>query len=125
MMKSSTTGQLREPNTTLRTRNAFRSSLLLLVTFLILFGLFAYLTQILDNAQSYVLLTTAIFSLLMCALAIRYSRQRKPEPAAYFMIASLLLFAAVTASVLSGVGLTLGISSLVMILMIATLTLIH
>ena len=125
MMKRSTTGQLRDPNTTLRTRNALRISIVLLVAFLILFGLFAYLTQVLKNGQPYTLATTTLFGSILCALAIWFSRRRRVEWAAYLMVASLVLFGSIATVMLSGVGLTLGIASLAVIVMIATLTLNH
>jgi GAF domain-containing protein/HAMP domain-containing protein len=123
-MKSSTTGQLRDPNIALRARNAFRISIVVLVAFLTLFGLLAYLTQIFDEGQLYVLAATTFISSAMNALALHYSRKKQVEPAAYFMLGSIILFCPIATFALSGVGITLGVSSLVAILMIATLTLI-
>ena len=124
MMKRSPTGQLRDPDVTLRTRNALGFSIVLLVAFLILFGLFAYLTQVLKNGQSFTLATTTLLGSILCALAIWFSRRRRVEWAAYLMVASLVLFGSMATMMLSGVGLTLGIASLAVIVMIATLTLI-
>src|SRR6185503_4744612 len=124
MMKRSTTGQLRDPNITLRTRNTLRVSIVLFVAFLVLSSLFAYLTQSTHNGNLYVVAGTALICSVISILAARHSRRGQIETAAYFMIAAIILFCPVATLVLSGVGLTLGISSLVAIFMIATLTLV-
>ena len=124
MMKRSTTGQLRDPNITLRTRNTLRVSIVLFVAFLVLSSLFAYLTQSTNNGNLYVVAGTALICSVISILAVWHSRRGQIETAAYFMIAAIILFCPVATLVLSGVGLTLGISSLVAIFMIATLTLV-
>src|SRR5262245_27859821 len=113
MMKSSTTGQLRDPNITLRTRNAFRISMILLVAFFILFGLFAYLALVSMDGQLFVVATTTFISAVLNVLALRSSRQKQVQAAPYLMIASIIVFCLVITFVLVGVGLILGISSLV------------
>ncbi|HEU0293284.1 MAG TPA: GAF domain-containing protein [Anaerolineales bacterium] len=123
-MKSFTTGQLRDPNNPLRARNALRIAMILLVAFLLLFGLFAYFTQVIGSGQLYVLAATTFTSAAMNALALRYGRQKHFETAAYLMMASIVIFCPVATFVLSGVGLALGMCSLAAILMIASLTLL-
>jgi GAF domain-containing protein/HAMP domain-containing protein len=98
--------------------------MILLVAFLLLFGLFAYFALLNNNGLLYTLTAITFTSSAMNALALRYSRQRRIETAAYFMLGSIVLFCTIATLVLSGVGLSLGMSSLVAILMIATLTLV-
>ena len=123
-MKSLTTGQLRDPNITLQARNALRISIVLVAALLILLGLFAYFAQEANTWQLYLVSATTLISTLICILALRYSRQKQIKAAAFLMIGSIILFCLVATFVLTGVGLTLGISSLITILMIATLTLV-
>src|SRR4030095_15432662 len=124
MMKSSTTGQLRDPNIALRARNALRASMAALVAFLTWFGLFAYLAQTSHNGQLYVLAAIAFISSAMSALALHYSRKKQVETAVYVLLGGIVLFCPTATLSLSGVGILLGVSSALAILMLATFTLI-
>ena len=123
-MKSPTTGQLRDPNIALRARNAFRISAVLVAAFLILFGLFAYLAWDANTGSLFALAFATLLSLGLSILALRYSRQKRIEAAAYHLIGSIALFCLTAIFALSGVGLPLGITSLAIIQIIATLTLL-
>ena len=123
-MKSPTTGQLRDPNIALRARNAFRISAILVAVFLILLGLFAYLAWETDTDSLFALSASNLISLGVSILALRQSRKRRIEAAAYLLIGSIVLFCLVAVFTLSGVGVALGVTSLAVIQIIATLALI-
>lgn len=123
-MKSLTTGQLRDTGIILRAQNAFRASVVLTVAFLAVFVLFVYLAWTTRAWQLSLLAAMSLSASALSFLAQRYSRQKRAESAAYLLVAAIILFCPVAISMLSGVGLTLGVSSLILILMIATLSLI-
>ncbi len=123
-MNSSTTGELRNPNSS-RAKYALRTAIVLAVAFLGTFGLYLYLAQTIKTWQLYTLAETTAFVALLNILAIRYSLKKRPEPAAYLMIAGMLLLFPIATVFLSGVGLVLGIGGLIGIYMVATLTLIQ
>jgi GAF domain-containing protein/HAMP domain-containing protein len=123
-MNSPTTGQLRNPDLGLRAQHATRISIILSVAFLMLFGLFAYFARVNQSGPLYFLTGVTLTSVLMNALALRSGRQKRSVTAAFLMLVSIGLFCSAAVFVLSGVGLSLGISSLAAFLMIATLTLV-
>jgi hypothetical protein len=123
-MKSLTTGGLRNPNT-LRAKYALRTAIVLTVAFIGTFGLYLYLAQSIRTWQLYILADVTAFVSLMNILAIRYSLKKQVEVAAYLMIAGLVLLFPIATSILSGVGLVLGIAGVIGIYMIATLTLVQ
>jgi len=123
-MNSSTTGELRNPNS-MRAKYALRTAIILAVAFVGTFGLNLYLAQSIKTWQLYFLTDVTAFVSLLNILAIRYSLKKQIETAAYLMIAGIVLLFPVATSFLSGVGLVLGIGGLVGIYMIATLTLIQ
>ncbi len=123
-MNSSTTGELRNPNSQ-RAKYALRTAIVLAVAFAGTFGLYFYLAQSIKAWQLYVLTGTTAVVAILNILAVRFSLKRKIETAAYLMIASIILLFPVAVSFLSGVGLVLGIGGLIGIFMVATLTLIQ
>ena len=88
-MKSSTTGELRNPDIALRARNAVRTSTVLIVAFLGTFSLYMYLALTTKTWQLYALAAITLFTSVLNILALRYGRQRKVETVAYLMIAGV------------------------------------
>ena len=133
-MKSPITTELRNPNG-LREKYTLRISFVLLILrisvilVIAILGIFSsnlYLAQAANNTrQIYILAYAYIFTALLNILAIRYSLKKQVETAVYLMIASIILFVAFATFFISGIGLILGISGLIIIYLIATLTLIQ
>src|SRR5262249_44691516 len=71
----------------------------------------------------YVLSALTALVTLICIGAARFSLQRRVEAAVYLLIFSLILFFPFATAFISGIGLALGVSGLVGVFMLATLTL--
>ena len=123
-MTNLSTGQLRTPNIVLRAQNAVRISTYLILALVGTLGLYIYLAWATDAWQLWVVTITTLVSNVLNVLALRFSRQRRVETAAYLMITGILLILPVATYLLSGVGLTLGIGGWIAIYMIARLTLV-
>ena len=123
-MKSSTTGELRNPNA-LREKYAMRLSIVLIAAIMGTLGPNLYLAQTTKAWQIYILNYVAAIAALLNLLALRYSLQKRVEIAVYLMIASVILLISFATSFITGIGLLLGISGPVIIYLIATLTLIQ
>lgn len=123
-MNSSTTGELRNPNST-RAKYALRAAIILAVALLGSIGLYLYLARSTNAWQLYLFAAVNVLASLLNIVAIRYALQKRVEISAYLMIGGLIVLLSVATSLLSGVGLILGISALTGVYMIATLTLIQ
>ncbi len=106
----------------LRSRNAFRSAVLLLVLFLATFGLYIYLGRTTNLRQFYVLAAITGLISLGYILAIRLGMRGKAELAAWILIGGMFFSFPFPVLLLSGVGLALGIGEIIGSLLIASLT---
>src|SRR5258706_3824101 len=123
-MNSSTTAELRNPNSP-RAKYALRLSIVLLVATLGTLGPNFYLAQSTKIWQVYILTDVTVFAALLNILAVRFSLQKRVEIAAYLMITSVILLTSFATYFITGIGQFLGVSALVIIYLIATLTLIQ
>ena len=123
-MNSSTTGELRNPNS-LRAKYALRVAITLAAIFIGSIGLYFYLAQSINAWQLSVFAQVNGFAFILNILTIRYALQKRVETAIYLIIGEIILLILVTTSLLSGVGLVLGISVLLGVYVIATLTLVQ
>lgn len=124
-MKSTTTGELRNPNIITRARYAFNISLVLTTAFVLGVGISLFLAQSGNISQLYTLSAIGSVSSVLSIFAIRFIRQKRVDIAAYLMIAGVILNILVTSLFISGLGLLLGVTGFVSIFMIATLTLVQ
>ena len=124
-MNRTTTGGLQNPDINLRARYAFNTSIVLLAAFSI--GIIAtlYLAQTTKIPQFYIFSGVGAVSSFLNVLAIRSSRKKEVETAAYLMVAGLIFNIPVTILFISGLGLILGVAGFIAIFMIATLTLVQ
>jgi GAF domain-containing protein/HAMP domain-containing protein len=124
-MKSTTTGELRNPNIDLRAGYAFNISRVLTVVFIISVGLYLYLAQSTNTSQLYLISALSAFASILNVLAIRYSRQKKVETAVLLILVGIVLIIPAITFLISGIGLLLGIVGFIGIFMISTLTLVQ
>ncbi len=123
-MKSSTTGELRNPND-LRAKHALRISIILIVTLIGTLGPNYYLAQTTKAWQISLLTDAAAFGAVLSILALWYSLKKRIEIASYLMIGTVILLTSFAIFFINGIGLFLGISGLIVIYVIAQLTLIQ
>lgn len=105
-----------------RSRNAFRSAVLLLFLFLATFGLYIYLGRATDQRQFFVLAAITGLVSLGYILAARLGMRGKAELAAWILIGGMVLSFPFPVLLLSGVGVALGIGEVIGSLLIASLT---
>ena len=77
-MKSSTTAELRNPNS-LRAKYALRTAIVLALAFLGTFGLYLYLAQSIKAWQLYILADVTAFVSLLNILALWYALKKRIE----------------------------------------------
>lgn len=108
-----------------RKTNAIRTSIVLAAAFWGTFGLYLYLA-IQTKAWQFGILAgiTAIVGLINL-IALRFGQQGFINRAAAFMIGGMALWFPIATSLISGVGLALGIGEVIGIFVVAILTLVH
>ena len=123
-MNRRNTGQLRTSDTEMRSRYALRISIVLIAAFIGILGAFLYTAQSNGSWQNYLLAGVTAVVIMLNLLAMRHSMKKQVNFAAYELIGGILVFCTFTTLFLSGVGLVLGISSVIAFFMIVNLTLI-
>jgi len=123
-MKSTTTGELRNPNIDLRAGYAFNISRVLTVVFVILAGLYLYLAQSTNTSRLLTVSAMSVMASILNILAIRYSRQKRVGTAVFLMITGIVIVVLITTFLISGIGLLLGVVGFISIFMISTMTLV-
>jgi len=124
-MTRTTTGVLRNMNINLRARYAFNMSLVLTMLFLPGVAITLYLARTTKMWQLNIISAMAIIAFLLNIFAMRYSRLKRIEIAAFLMVAGIILVIPLTIVFISGIGLLLGITGFIIIFMIGALTLIQ
>jgi GAF domain-containing protein/HAMP domain-containing protein len=112
------------PNNLLtRATNAFRTAIVLAIAFIGTFGLYFFLYQQSKLWQLGILAIVTGIVVLLNIAAIALSQRNQIERAATLMIAGMFLLFPFAVSLISGVGLVLGVGGALGIFMIAALTL--
>ena len=119
------TGQLRISDVALKAKYALRISIVLAVAFASILAFFLYMAWFDANWRYYLLVSVTAVSLAFNLLAVRHSLKQQSNVAAYYMVGSITLFCLFTVRFLSGVGLVLGVSSVIAVYMISSLTLVQ
>jgi GAF domain-containing protein/HAMP domain-containing protein len=122
-MNSSSTLEIRNIDLSRRARYALRISAILLGAYLLSFPLYIYLGISTRQGQFYFLAGVTVVNLILSILTIRFSQRKQVEVAAALMIAGLSVQLFILIALVSGLGVIIGLTGLVGIYIITSLTL--